>query len=123
MLHSCHLKYTQQIDRLAHRCNWAPDFQQQDFYGWLLAIYVVPMKASVELGIQADEILLLAAIQTLKIVCAPDLMIPFYKHEGIIEVVDLNTVQCVVGRAKQTQGGWWGIIDRSGPLAEAVFVD
>ena len=81
------------------------------------------MKTSVELAIYANEIVLLAAIQTLKVVYAPNLAVPFYKQEGIVEVVDLNTIQCVVGRAKQTQGGWWGLIDRSGPLAEAVFID
>lgn len=122
-LHSRRLKYTQRIDRLAHHRNLAPDFQMQDFYGRLLAIYVAPMKASVEIGIEADETLLLAAIQTLKVVHVPNLATPFYKHIGIIEVVDLMTIQCVGGRAKQTQGGWWGNIDRSGPLAEAVFID
>ncbi|EPS96540.1 hypothetical protein FOMPIDRAFT_1150831 [Fomitopsis schrenkii] len=118
-----YVRYTQQTDRLAHRRNLPPDFRTEDFYGRLLAIYVVPMKPSLDLGTQTDEILLLAAIQSLKIVRVPNIDIPFYKYEGNIEVVDLNTIQCVVGRAKQPQGGWWGIIDRSGPLAEAVFVD
>ena len=86
-------------------------------------MYVVPVACSNELGIDHDEMLLLAAIQSLKIVHVPNVPIPFYKQDGIIEVVDLNTVQCVIGRAKQTEGGWYGIIDRSGPLAEAVFTE
>ena len=36
-------------------------------------------------------------------------------------VIDLRTVECVVGRVRR--GNEWGIIDRSGDFARTVFVD
>ena len=35
----------------------------------------------------------------------------YYKNFGVDEVVDLNTLQCVVGRIQDRDK--WGIIDRS----------
>jgi len=35
----------------------------------------------------------------------------YYKEFGVEEVVDLETVQCVVGRVKDK--GEWAIVDRS----------
>lgn len=36
-------------------------------------------------------------------------------------VVDLHTVECVVGRIKRRNE--WGIVDRSGDFARTVFVE
>ncbi|KAF8512809.1 hypothetical protein JB92DRAFT_2926436 [Gautieria morchelliformis] len=36
-------------------------------------------------------------------------------------VIDLRTVECVVGRVRR--GNEWGIVDRSGDYARTVFVD
>lgn len=79
--------------------------------------------ATTDLNISNGETLLLAAIQTVKTVKMPGTSIPFYERQGLIEVVDLNTIQCLVGQVQDTQRHHWGIIDRSGPLAEATFVD
>ena len=38
-----------------------------------------------------------------------------YETMGKTEIVDLNTVQCVVGRIRDRKG--WAIVDRSGGLA------
>lgn len=48
--------------------------------------------------------------------------IPTYIREGLIDVVDIKSVQCVVGRVKDHQGRW-ALVDRSGPLAHAIFAD
>lgn len=79
--------------------------------------------ATPDLNIANGETLLLAAIQTIKTLKMPETLIPFYRDEGHVEVVDLNTIQCVVGRVRDAQRDCWGIIDRSGPLAEATFTD
>ena len=47
--------------------------------------------------------------------------IPYYKEHGPIEVVDLNLVQCLVGRVWDR--GEWGIIDRSGVMAYTLITD
>ena len=49
------------------------------------------------------------------------LPIPFYTRAGALEVVDIKCIQCVVGRVEDR--GRWGLVDRSGPLAHAVFTD
>ena len=36
-------------------------------------------------------------------------------------VIDLRTVECVVGRVQR--GNQWGIVDRSGDYARTIFVD
>lgn len=43
----------------------------------------------------------------------------YYTATGGIEVVDLNTIQCVVGRIHIDKH--WAIIDRSGELAQLKF--
>jgi hypothetical protein len=48
--------------------------------------------------------------------------IPAYLRDGQLEVVDLKSVQCVVGRVKDHRG-LWALIDRSGPLAHAIFAN
>ncbi|KAH9943584.1 hypothetical protein B0H21DRAFT_695506, partial [Amylocystis lapponica] len=67
--------------------------------------------------------LLLAAIQLAKTEQASDVQCIFYKDDGALDVVDLASVQCVIGRVYDEQRKQYGIIDRSGPLARAVFVN
>ena len=111
------------MDRLAHRRNVVPDYQVHDFYGQLLNLYVVNVPPAPDLDITNEETLLLAAIRTTKAFKVPNSTLPFYRDEGLIEVVDLNTIQCVVGRVWDDERRCWGIVDRSGPLAEATFID
>jgi hypothetical protein len=42
----------------------------------------------------------------------------YYKEFGVDEVVDLNTIQCVVGRVQDR--GEWAIVDRSDSMAIQV---
>jgi hypothetical protein len=48
--------------------------------------------------------------------------IPTYIREGLLDVVDIKSVQCVVGRVKDHRGRW-ALVDRSGPLAHPIFAD
>jgi hypothetical protein len=40
---------------------------------------------------------------------------------GALDPVDIKSIQCVVGRVEDR--GKWGLVDRSGPLAHAVFAE
>ena len=40
---------------------------------------------------------------------------------GAVDVVDITTIQCVVGRIKDR--GQFTVIDRSGALSRAVYLD
>ena len=94
------------------------------FYGQLQHIIVVHLNKSRRLGIEATETIFFAAIQTcLQPTAASNgLDLHYYSKMGRVEVVDINCVQCVVGRVKDpdTNQGWV-LVDRSGNLARAVF--
>jgi len=49
------------------------------------------------------------------------LPIPYYSRTGRLDPADIESIQCVIGRV----GDWgkWGLIDRSGLLAHAVFAE
>ena len=91
----------------------------ETFYGQLQHIFVVEMPAAHQLGITEPEILILGAILTCDIKEKNDLDMHYYRTHGRTEVVDITTVQCLVGRVKDR--GSWTIIDRSGNLAQATF--
>jgi hypothetical protein len=72
-----------------------------------------------QLGVLKPEILILGAILTCNIEEKTNLDMHYYKTHGRTEVVDITTVQCLVGRVRDC--GSWIIIDRSGNLARATF--
>ncbi len=39
--------------------------------------------------------------------------IPFYSQDGALDLADIKSIQCVVGRVEDR--GKWGLVDRSGP--------
>ena len=93
----------------------------ETFYGQLQHIFVVKRPSATQLlvGVTEPEILILGAILTCDIEEKNDLDMHYYKTHGRTEVVDITTVQCLVGRVKDR--GVWTIIDRSGNLARATF--
>ena len=65
---------------------------------------------------------LLAAIQTCNIDRSNDALdIHYYSRMGGVDYVDVTTVQCLVGRIKDR--GHFAVIDRSGSLSRALYVD
>ena len=62
-----------------------------------------------QLALVKPTTLILAVIQQVKATLRDGLY--YYKDFGADEVVDLNTVQCVVGRVKDR--GKWTIVDQS----------
>jgi len=47
--------------------------------------------------------------------------IPFYSQTGALDLTDIKSIQCVVGHVEDQ--GKWGLVNRSGPLAHAVFTE
>jgi len=82
---------------VCHRSK-TPDFKEKPFFGQLKHILVLELPAAPGLGIAEPTTLILALIQEVK----TSLMdgIYSYKEFSAEEVVDLKTVQCVVGRVK-----------------------
>lgn len=107
-----------------------PVYELQTFYGRLDHIFLLKFqdhatRRALELSATDldTDVIILAAIQTCNL--GPDdpnlrgLDIHFYSTQGALHIVDVNSVQCLVGRVKDSERGW-AIIDRSGSLARAV---
>lgn len=47
--------------------------------------------------------------------------IHFYSRTGALDVIDITSVQSLIGRVKDTNDDW-AIIDRSGALARAQWL-
>lgn len=115
-------QYQLRVDKNARHKNLPTQFVDCDFFGQLLRLVVLSLAPSSfrELGLQDPETLILAVIRTVKITQRHSLGVHFYEQDGPVEVVDLNAVQCVVGRVRDR--GRWAIIDRSGALAQIQYV-
>jgi hypothetical protein len=91
-------------------------------YGQLQSIFVLPLPADSTLGLMHESTRILALITPCVLEQSSlSVGIPYYSKVGPPEVVDLQSIQAVVGRV-QDRGNWF-ILDRSGPLANAEFVD
>ncbi len=112
------------VDKNARYPNRPVINEERTFYGQLqriLAIDLKPIPTAVP-SKTAPSTLVLGVIRTCTIEGDHSVLdIHFYKNLGRVEVVDLTTIQCVVGRVRDR--GRFGIIDRSGTLARPEFVD
>jgi len=111
------------IDKYAHQPRRRPAYELQTFYGQLQHIYAIRFTLECrDIGLENDTVIILAAIKTCTL-DEPDsqlrnLDIRFYSAEGAVHVIDITSVQCLVGRIRDRNR--WAIVDRSGSLARAV---
>ena len=120
-----HLSFTQQYEQLVDKNqdyrNFPVNLELKTFFGQLLNIVVIPIPKSRELQTTEPETLCLAVIRQVHLLSDshPVLSVPSYSQTGALDPVDVKSIQCVVGRVKD--GRKWALVDRSGPLAHAVF--
>ena len=103
------LQYTLYVDRYARHRRKTPDFEEKTFFGQLKRVLVLELPVAPQLGLVKSTTLILALIQEVKATLKDGIY--FYQEFGVEEVVDLKTIQCVVGRVKCK--GEWAIVDRS----------
>lgn len=109
------------VDKNTRYRNRAVELEPHTFYGQLQNIFVIRIKASATLRLNRDTNVILAAIR----VCAnpqtkgSNSNILYYSEEGHLEVVDMNCVQCLIGRVRD--GEEWAICDRAGTAARPIF--
>ncbi|KAJ7780645.1 hypothetical protein DFH07DRAFT_729285 [Mycena maculata] len=121
-----YVRYEMLVDKQARFKRRAAEFELQTFYGQLTHIYRVhfpnPCKP---LKIQQPTTYIFAAVRAC--VLDPDdaqlrgLDIHFYSRHGHLDVIDITSLQALVGRVQDT-GDRWAIIDRSGVLARAEWL-
>jgi hypothetical protein len=82
----------------------------------------VRLPATQDLQLNEPETIILASIKNCPIKRSNDLDIHYYQsEEGYTEIVDITTIQCLVGRVFDRD--WWAVIDRSGNLARAEALE
>lgn len=121
----CGGQYDLLVDKNARKRNTVPHYEPVAFYGQLQHILVVRLPPAPELDPESPELLsdtiyILAAIHRCETTMTNSMGFPIYTKMGRTEVVDITSVQCLVGRVPVSN--YWVIIDRTGELQQAVYV-
>ncbi|KAJ7677310.1 hypothetical protein B0H17DRAFT_945047, partial [Mycena rosella] len=96
-------------------------YEPVTFYSQLQNIFVVKFAPTPELELEEEITLVLAAVCKCDIILKNDLDMHYYHKDGLIEVVDISSIQCLVGRIKTTDGKNWVVIDQSGNLSRPYY--
>ena len=96
------------------------EMEVRTFYGELQQIFKIEVPRSSQLRLNQPQTLFLAAIKDCDASFNENGFWEF-KSAGKLTVIDLGTIQCVVGRIYDR--GKWVIIDRSGDLAHIDIGD
>jgi hypothetical protein len=81
----------------------------QNFFGQLNRILLLELPSAQRLNLDEPTTVIVALIREVKATLRNGIY--YYKNFGVDEVVDLSTLQCVVGRIRDRDE--WAIIDRS----------
>ncbi|KAF9039090.1 hypothetical protein BJ165DRAFT_1352204, partial [Panaeolus papilionaceus] len=101
--------YTLLVDKYARQKRRKPEFISEEFYGQLTCTFVINVPRSKRLRVKTPTVVILAFIKKLKIYLRTNGLV-YYKNCGGKELVDINTVKCVIGRIPCTKGEW-AIVD------------
>jgi hypothetical protein len=117
------LQYELQVDIHENRRHKTPDFEPDTFYGQLQHVYSVRVNTSRRLSLARPETVVLAVIRKCDVIDEDPngLDVRYYARDGPLDVVDMHTVQCLVGRVWVSSAKRWGIVDRSGHLARVQW--
>ncbi|KAI0694856.1 hypothetical protein C8Q76DRAFT_634372 [Earliella scabrosa] len=122
-----YVRYEIYVDKNTRKRRRRPVYELQTFYGRLEHIFHLRFEspaALTDLGLDRPTTILLAAVRTCAITASDHrLDIHFYKQYGPLDVMDIQCIQCVVGRVPDSATQGWGLIDRSGSLARALAID
>ncbi|KAF5370298.1 hypothetical protein D9758_006954 [Tetrapyrgos nigripes] len=108
------------IDQNARVRNVDIEEQRAVFFGRLQHLFVVDFPAAPTLGLEEPTTFILAGIERCDVLFKDQMGFSYYANLKPLEVLDITTVQCLVGRviAGPTQ---WAIIDRSGTLERSYY--
>ncbi|KAG5644031.1 hypothetical protein DXG03_009246 [Asterophora parasitica] len=132
-----YVRYAMLVDKFGRRKRRKPVYELQTFYGQLQHIYLLKLPPSCSRDLKVDSngtedtTVILAGIRSYKLdegenvtLADAGLDFQFYTTTGGFDVVDITSVQALVGRVQSLENTrQWVIIDRSGTLARAVFAD
>ena len=119
-------QYELLVDKHARQMHRRSEYELRTFYGQLQHVYAIRLSAPCQdLRLDAPITIMLAAIRN----CVVDegdrqlhvLDIQYYSSEGALHVVDVTSIQCLVGQIRDRNK--WALIDRSGSLVRACYID
>lgn len=99
-------------------------FRGTEYFGQLKKILVTELPPGIIPSLTQPKNVVLAIIDPRETTNETSLGIPYYTEPTkpvALRAVDMNTVMCLVGRIKDR--GRWAIVDRSGDMARAEFID
>ena len=116
-------QYSLLRDIYEHIPSRKPTFKGIEYFGQLKKILVTELPPSVVPATTQPKKIILAIIGPREAASETSLGIPYYTEPTKVtpRAVDMNTVMCLVGRIKDR--GRWAIVDRSGDMARAEFID
>ncbi|KAH9857262.1 hypothetical protein C2E23DRAFT_721145 [Lenzites betulinus] len=123
-----HVRYEVFVDKHQRRRKRQPVYELQTFYGrleYIFALRFETVEALTALGLDRPTSVILAAIKPCVVTHShPRLDIHYSSQYGALSLIDIQCIQCVIGRVQSPEKkGLWGIVDRSGALSRALVVD
>ncbi|KAI0683538.1 hypothetical protein C8Q76DRAFT_662367 [Earliella scabrosa] len=116
-----YVRYEALVDRNSRRRNAAIQLAPSTFYGQLQHVYVIDCPPIPNTSHVSTERFIFAVVRTCDIEHTHrSLDIHYYTKESTLDVLDITTLQCLVGRIHDR--GRWAFIDRSGTLARAYYI-
>lgn len=114
------------VDIHAKRRQLMPKFEVQTFYGQLQHIFVIRFAEECDLDLDGQDTIIMAAVRNCVIeekhpASSDTLDIHSYMRQGALHFFDVMGLQCLVARV--LDGERWSILDRSGSLARAMYLE
>ena len=119
-------QYEMLVDAHARRHRLMPKYELQMFYGQLQHIFVIHCDPECDLELDGKDTIIMAAVWN----CILDdknpasletLDIHGYLRHGPLHFFDVMGLQCLVAWVQD--GDQWSILDQSGALARAMYLD
>ncbi|KAM6503762.1 hypothetical protein JOM56_000705 [Amanita muscaria] len=107
------VRYQLAVDKYAHIRHRKPDLEMHDFFGRVLQFFTLDVPALPD-GLIEQTTMIFAVIRQLKVthqVKDPFRLCYFKDNSGPVEIVDINQIQCLVGRIYDRDE--WAIVDRN----------
>ncbi|KAL1740480.1 hypothetical protein HDZ31DRAFT_47434, partial [Schizophyllum fasciatum] len=130
-----YIKYDLLVDKHENNRRVTPEFEIRSFYGELQHIFLVQLPAAARKDLDCDDndtaaveepvVLILASIHRCETTTVRPIPGPVYSAMGRQEVVDMTSLQCLVGRTRSPLGPGsepWAIIDRSDAINRSYYI-
>jgi hypothetical protein len=117
-------QYEAYVDRKERSRNAPEELVLETFFGQLQEVISFTVPRFVSLGLREELYVVFVVVQTCELIKSDDLGIGlrYYVHQPTAPtVLDLTTVECVIGRLPLSRG--YAIIDRTGSIKRSWYAE